>query len=374
MFRSAYLQEESDVLGSRIRVVLAMPMVWFLMNFISALRAITFKHANQQPLAYGALLFVLTGQTIYWSMLSWGVFWLLDRWPERRTIRSVLIIALVLITCALMIILFDSFLFSRGGFSPKPPLELFLDLLPRDFHGTMTLIVTVFAAGIAMRYRYAAEQRRLRELTLETQLLQSQIQRVSAQFQPHFLFNTLNAITATLHKDVAMAEKMLIDLGDLLRLALSFSRDEFGTLDEELYFIERYLFLQHMRLGNRLRVSIEAEANAREILFPRFILQPLIENAVKHGIGVSEDGGEINLRARVMDARLQIEIHNTVPQEAQWNADGIGLSCVKQRLALLFAAHHELHVDRSADSVTVAISLPVDTTALPPTVRDARGT
>jgi sensor histidine kinase YesM len=336
---------------------LSVPLVWCLIGFIDSLRAVTYMRSSQQPVAWAPIALHGIGEAIEWTLITWGLLVLLDHWPEKRR-TSIALAVIVAVGGGMIIVLWGATLFSLSGISKERIIPLFLVLLPRDFHGTMFEVVVIMGMGLALRDRYAAETRRVREAKLETQLLQAQLHSISAQLQPHFLFNTLNAITVLLHKDVRLAEQMITGLGDLLRLSISHARDELGTLDDELYFVERYLFLQHMRLASRLEVRIDADAETRRMPFPRFILQPLVENAVKHGIDASDRPGEVSITADKSDERLMVRIRNSVPDGLPWKPDGVGLSSVRQRLELLFGVEHALDFSTADGAVTVSISVP----------------
>jgi sensor histidine kinase YesM len=339
-------------------ILLGIWAVFFLVSFIDGLRAVTYMRASQQPVIYVSIVLHTIAETIFWSLFTWFLVWLLDRWPDKRRTLSILFATVLLILGGLFVTFSSAALFTISGVSKRTILDGFLIQLPRDFHSSMFLVVVVLGAAISLRDRHVAERRRVRASKLETQLLQAQLHSVSAQFQPHFLFNTLHAITALMHKDVKQAEQMITGLSDLLRLSLSHARDEFGTLDDELYFVERYLFLQHMRLANRLAVRIEADDDARRSAFPRFVLQPLVENAVKHGIDPSGEPGEVAITAGADRERLEIQIRNSVPDGLRWKPDGVGLSTVRQRLDLLYGAQHSLDFSATNGEVLVSIAVP----------------
>jgi len=332
--------------------------IWSIVSLMDGLRAITWYRSTQRTFSYGNIVAYAIGETLMWTAITLCVLWLLDRWPENKRALSILFATALLIAGALLIIVMTSTLFSLSGVSKKGVPALLLTSLPRNFHGSMFQIVIVLGAALILRERFAAEQTRLRESKLETQLVQAQLNSVAAKLQPHFLFNTLHAITVVLHKDPRMAERMIAGLGDLLRLSLAHQKKEFGSLDDELYFVERYLFLQHVRLGNRLEVEIDADTHARKSMFPRFILQPLVENAVKHGIDVGDAPGTVSICAMTSDDRLIVTVRNSVPPGARWSSEGVGLSCVRQRLELLFGTDHRLEFDRAENIVTAIITLP----------------
>jgi two-component system, LytTR family, sensor kinase len=338
--------------------VRAVAAIWFLVSLTDSFRAVTYMRTTGRAVHYASLAVYAIGETITWTVATLFLLWLIDRWPKGGRTVSMLLAAVVLLTGTLVSIASSSMLFSLTGITHRTFPRTFFIQLPRQFHSSMMVVVFVLMVAIHMRDRNAAEARRMRESRLENELLQAQLHSVSAQFQPHFLFNTLHGITAMLHKDTGRAERMITDLGDLLRFSLTHARDAAGTLDDELYFIERYLFLQHTRLGERLKVTLDAGDEARRSLFPRFVLQPLVENAVKHGIDVVDRPGEIAISAQVHGGLLTVRIRNTVPGSLQWRPDGVGLSSVRQRLQLLYGTAHTFELTQSDDLVTATITVP----------------
>src|SRR6185436_4469304 len=173
---------------------------------------------------------------------------------------------------------------------------------PRPFRsgrwsGAMDAFAYVALLGLAhtgvfyRRYREREQQASL----LESRLNQAELRALQAQLQPHFLFNTLNGIATLVRRDAAKAEEMLLSLSDLLRISLSSSRQHEIPLREELDFLGRYLAIQRMRFGDRLRVTEEIEPSAMDCLVPALLLQPLVENAIRHGLEPSGKHGELRI-------------------------------------------------------------------------------
>jgi LytS/YehU family sensor histidine kinase len=189
---------------------------------------------------------------------------------------------------------------------------------------------------------------------------QAQLAALRAQMNPHFLFNALHTIGALMASDPRQADRALERLGDLLRYAL-------GTEEEVLFaqewrFTQDYLSFEELRLGDRLRLDANADAEALTVAVPPLILQPLVENAVRHGIADRVDGGHIHLSARVEDARLILRVRDdgrgTESGTASWDHDGIGLSSVRRRLAALYGGRASLVIDDcNGFGVTIAVPL-----------------
>jgi Histidine kinase/Histidine kinase-, DNA gyrase B-, and HSP90-like ATPase len=172
-------------------------------------------------------------------------------------------------------------------------------------------------AGLAhsVHFYRRFRERENRALFLESNLAHARLSTLRAQLQPHFLFNSLNAIAALLRRDPRLAEATLISLSELLRLALSHSETQEVSLREELRFVECYLSIQRTRFGQRLRVEEDIEPAALECFVPTLVLQPLVENAIRHGIEPAEKPGLVRLTARRRDGRLELTVED----------DGVGL-------------------------------------------------
>jgi two-component system LytT family sensor kinase len=186
-----------------------------------------------------------------------------------------------------------------------------------------------------------ARQRELRAAQLEANLARAQLQNLRLQLQPHFLFNALNTISATMYEDPATADEMLGALSDLLRSSLKTVRTDEVPLREELDLLDRYLAILRARFGERLAVSIEADPAAADALVPSLLLQPLVENAIRHGSAEKDGGGAVAVRARRDGPRLILEVEDDGPGDARRNgarSEGIGLAATAERLRILYGA------------------------------------
>jgi LytS/YehU family sensor histidine kinase len=194
---------------------------------------------------------------------------------------------------------------------------------------------------------------------LRTQLAEAQLQVLRAQLHPHFLFNTLNTISGLVrNNENKAAVDMLAGLSDLLRRALESSGRQEVALRDELEFIDRYLAIQRMRFSDRLSVKTEIDPDTLEASVPNLILQPLVENAIRHGLAARAAPGLISLTARRDNGHLQIIIYNDGPTLAEgWRMDGcagIGLRNTRDRLEKLYGAKHRLEVRNQGTSGVVA--------------------
>jgi LytS/YehU family sensor histidine kinase len=218
--------------------------------------------------------------------------------------------------------------------------------------------------------KFARSLARERESALAANAMahQAQLKMLRYQLNPHFLFNTLNAIsTLVLDGDGATANKMVTGLSAFLRHSLDSDPMQQVTLGEELAALSRYLAIEQLRFGERLRVTIDVDERAREALVPSLMLQPLIENCVKHAIAKRIDGGVIALAARVVGADLEIVVSDDGPgldAAPNGNGHGVGLANTRERLRVLFGERQSVVVEAAQPSgVAVRLSLPYATRA-----------
>ena len=219
------------------------------------------------------------------------------------------------------------------------------------------------------REKQAIAQRELETIKLEKAekeraLLLSQLKQMQSQIEPHFLFNTLANISALMSQDVDKARKMLDQLTALLRATLKSSREQNTTIDNETALIEAYLAIQQIRLGDRLRYSIEVEEGTEQLELPPMMLQPLVENAIIHGIEPRREGGEVSLRIKRDNRLLTIEVRDTgvgLNHVSQHCGSGIGISNLKQRIDALFSGEGQVLISELAEGgVSVRLSWPIE--------------
>jgi len=193
----------------------------------------------------------------------------------------------------------------------------------------------ILVAAHAYEYFRRAQQQELERAELRQTLATSELQVLKSQIHPHFLFNTLHSISALIDSDGPKAKAMIVMVSNLLRTALRRSQADLIPLHEELSFVEDYLAIEKIRLGDRLEVRWEVEPAARSLLVPQLILQPLFENAIVHGIACCREGGWIQITAAAKDRTLEIQIQNSmcgVPRRGM----GVGLQNIRSRLKHLY--------------------------------------
>jgi two-component sensor histidine kinase len=197
----------------------------------------------------------------------------------------------------------------------------------------------------------------------ERRLEHAQLQRLKSQLQPHFLFNTLNSISVLVREDPAAAQQMIVQLSDLLRLAIDTKDAQLVTLREELEFTQRYLAIQQLRFGDRLQVRLVVEPDALDKEVPHLLLQPLVENSIQHGLR-GATGGVVETTACVKENQLVISITDgaTGPSQTIEGTEGrgTGLANARARLAFMYGGRAQLSLTRNGNGGSVVtIKLPL---------------
>ncbi|HVO58925.1 MAG TPA: histidine kinase [Dongiaceae bacterium] len=223
----------------------------------------------------------------------------------------------------------------------------------------------VYSLSAAFHYvAFAQDAARQVELkAVETSMLarDAELRALRAQINPHFLFNSLNSISALTSVDGARAREMCLLLADFLRLTLGMGEKSVIPFSEELALLEKFLAIEKVRFGERLRMTESIEEGARQCLIPALLLQPLLENAVSHGIASMADGGTIHLEARVQAGRLGIVVENDRDDEApSRRRNGVGLKNVRSRLEARYGREASLRTEAAEDRFRVSMSLPAE--------------
>jgi signal transduction histidine kinase len=272
------------------------------------------------------------------------------RWPASLAVHLATVALLALLTAWLQ------YRLSYGGSPLAPPIGEYLRV--GLITGTLPFL-TVAAAAHALEARARAHERELEAARVRGQLAESRLASLTAQLQPHFLFNTLQGISTLISRDPPAADAMLASLSDLLREVLRRGDTREVALEEELRVLEPYLDISRRRFGERLSVRVAVEAAAERALVPFFVLQPLVENALHHGIGSHAGAGRLEIAGRREGGRLLLSVTDDGPGTAVPDAGrGIGLANTKARLQELYGDAQSLELGRPADGgfrVTVVL-------------------
>ena len=228
---------------------------------------------------------------------------------------------------------------------------------------TYAVVLTIVVAITQVR---VAADRTARALRLEADVTRLRVEALQRQLHPHFIFNTLNAVGAIMQTDVAAAEEMIAALAGLLRTATDTSNRPMVPLREELTMLDRYALIMKMRYGARLNVGITAEPRALEVLIPTFTLQPLVENAIVHGLEKTSAGITIEVACRVEDGNLRISVSDDgATPELLTLHEGVGIGNTRARLAELYGARARLSIaPRPSSGTELTLAVPADGAAL----------
>jgi two-component system, LytTR family, sensor kinase len=210
-----------------------------------------------------------------------------------------------------------------------------LELIHQGFADQLTIYIALIAAAHAYKYFDRTRQQELEKVEYQRALAASELQALKMQLHPHFLFNTLHGISALVDSDPKSAKLMVVKLSDLLRTALRHSGADLIVFQDELAFIKEYLDLEKMRFGSRLKVNFHIDPAFERTLVPQMILQPLLENAIRHGVASSRGNGWIEISAQKVNGLLELRIRNSVGS-GKPSGTGLGLRNTEARLKHLY--------------------------------------
>lgn len=314
---------------------------WTLLGLSYAVSNGMSRLSEGEPPSWDRMLTWYIGGFWLWMLLVPAIAWL-GRFTASRSWRFFCLVhvpAGLLIALIHVLVQASSFWELYGTQMPK--IHTLGQYLQVEFVNGLHLSIIVYWVILAvlrgMESRRRLRDERLRSAQLETQLAQSQLQTLRVQLQPHFLFNTLNAISALALADPMQARMMISRLSDMLRLTLEERHTQLLPLSRELEFVRNYLDIQRVRFRDRLAVHFEVSDEVLHAEVPSMILQPLVENALKHGLLEKTTHGNLYLSARREGYGLRLTVEDDglgLPSESV--ADGIGLGNTRARLEMLF--------------------------------------
>jgi LytS/YehU family sensor histidine kinase len=233
---------------------------------------------------------------------------------------------------------------------------------PASFLKIYVSLLTYWAiVGIAadVRQRRLARERERRAQQLETELARAELDALRMRLNPHFLFNTLNGISALMRENVEAADLMLTRLSELLRLTLDRANVQEVTLRDELDFVEQFAAIQRLRLGDRLTITVDAPADTWAVAVPALSLQPLVENALKHGAERTPGPARVSIVVRRRDGVLDVEVSDDGPGPADAARAGTGLDTTRRRLQHLYGDRGRLTLEPAVPRGAIArLSIP----------------
>ena len=323
-----------------------------------------------QPVSLGQLVPAELVFTYIWALLTPLVMWMARRFPVwgahhatngRIALRNWVAQLFAVTSFVLLhVALFTAASVLLAGGAPVPTARLFTGYLASWFTLDSIVYCTLVAVYHALVYYRVSQDRALRASQLEARLAQAQLQVLRMQLQPHFLFNTLHTISALMHKDVKRADSMIAALSDLLRMSLRSVGVQEVELREEVDFLQRYLEIMSLRFGDRLTVSLDIDPTVLDARVPTLVLQPLVENALRHGFGEGMRAGHVRVVAVLDGEMVRCEvIDNGRGIPAGGPREGVGISNTRARLRHLYGDRFSLELlGDPGGGARVALAIP----------------
>ncbi len=360
--------------ASKPKSVARMPLRWLvrwlamfaLLAFVGLSFSIAVYVSNlsaERPLTFFSALVSQLMHFLVWAAMCPAFIWLDQRVRavERRWWQIIVFHILAGVLFSEIQIAIFGFLFwlllDWTVFTYPSLMALYIAVAPARIVLGIVIYKIIVTTNYALDYydKYNAEKHR--SALLEAHLAQSQLQALRMQLQPHFLFNTLNSISSLALEEPKAAVQMIARLGDFLRLTIENNGTQEVSLERELEFLKCYLEIQQVRFRDRLKVKIEIEPDALDVQVPNLILQPLVENAIKHGIARRTAAGQIQIKAELDGEKLKVKISNDGPRQSvngyqkhngidsiePAHGQGVGIANTRERLRQLY--HHQFQLE-----------------------------
>ncbi len=358
--------------GRWLPVILAIVVGWTLVGLLSAVRPISGALNRGEAIDWRLSFWVPMISVWLWALFTPAVFRLSDRigltrrtWPGGLAVHLVAALALSALDVAVDLVLYPLLIaYAPGSFGTVFIAELFINMFS---------YAALVAVAHAWRYAQLYRELQLRSALLETQLAEARLDALRSHLHPHFLFNTINVATELIHEDPERADTVMTRLSALLRRAFTDAGRTEVPLEEELAFVREYLALAAVRFEDRLSFEVNAAASTTGALVPGFLIQPLVENAVRHGVEPVSRPVTVTVDAIRIGDVLQIRVTDTgpgMPPEPVPSGSGTGLKRLRAILGQLYPGRSELIIgpaDPAGTSGTaVKLRLPFRTTAAEP--------
>jgi two-component sensor histidine kinase len=341
------------------------------LGFFSAFQAYYFVNTfTEKPTSFVLLLGLNLGYWYSWACLAPTILWLSRRftfdrhvWKQAVPVHVVGVFVATLAHVA-MTVAWSQAVYAAMGDQPSPWLAHAQRMFFLNFDWEMMTYWAVVGLSHALNYYRESQARALRAAQLETRLVEAQLQALQRQLQPHFLFNTLNTISALMHRDVDAADATIARLSDLLRISLQTTGVQEVELKQELDFLSKYLEIEQTRFRDRLTARFDIAPETLGMFVPNLLLQPLVENSIKHGIAPRSGPGTITIRScyRAGSLELHVQDDGRGMSEARLSAfnHGVGLANTRSRLERLYGLEHRFEFRQPpGGGLLVLIGIPV---------------
>lgn len=356
----------STLLRSLLRGVLIVAF-WTLVGLAFASQFYLSSSLLGRAITWGQAIAYSLGDWYCWAVLSLPILWFARRFPPEsgqpgRTALLHLGAALVASLCYVVLRAAVGWLHSELIDEPVTFAEVFRPLLVKTFPFNLLIYGVIISTSHAIDYYRKYHERTVHALELEKYLAEARLQSLLRQLKPHFLFNTLNGIASLMHRDVEAADRMLVRLSELLRLTMNRTGEPLARVRDEIAFIEKYLEIERIRFSDRLSFTVEVEPAALEAEVPSLIIQPLVENAIRHGIEPHPRAGRIDVTVRREPAAIVLIVRDNgggLPPGG-FTREGIGLGNTRERLRELYGDRHRFELaNHPGGGLQVRLTLPL---------------
>lgn len=341
-------------------VVIGVVGWWGLNAFIVTNHLLAFRSARGQPMALSEILPGEIASAAIWAICTLWLLWWTARSPLERERWVVPLVTLLLAVLAAVV-------FRAAAVVALDPWVDWYNTPPRwgvllasSMLRNFLVGCVIVGLGHALVFAQRSRTREHQAQALQEQLTQARLDALSAQLNPHFLFNALNSIAEMVHHDADAADRMLVQLGGLLRHSLESTRRHHTPLHDEMGAIDCYIGIEQVRLGDRLRFSWDIDPSVLAALVPRLLLQPLVENAVAHAVAERESPSKVEVRAYAEGDGLVLEVLDEGSGTTAKPGFGVGLANARARLECLYGKAQALDIEELPGGGTrVRVSMPL---------------
>jgi len=351
--------------------------IWTFIGIVFTLQGYFTSYRSERPMPFMESLYLQMTWAYVYALGTPLVLWAAARLPIERSnwIRSaVLHVPISVVFSVVLTALARVIIWLILGYRMGRPLtfQSMTNFVIGNFTEGIGIYLLIALLSYAYNYYQRYREGQVKTLQLEAQLSHAQLQALKMQLHPHFLFNTLHSISALLSKDVESARKMITRLGDFLRLTLENSGSQEVTLKQEIEFLGCYLEIERIRFQNRLVTRIDLGEETLDARLPNLILQPIVENAIRHGIAPRSSPGLLEISAKQLDGVLRIQVRDNGPGLPEHRTSqnhfkkGLGLANTESRLQRLYGADHLFDLSNNpAGGLIVTLEIPFHTDAAP---------
>lgn len=333
---------------------LAILGIWVLFAVFFTSQSFLQQQLFPNPPSFWKILSWQLGSGMIWFSFMPVILWLIKRFPldNENWWKNIPLHLVFSILVSLGQLSIDAYLLPKLGYTPTGPFQSYWQaykvFLMINIHFGIGIYWGALGINHTIKYYQKFRERELTTLQLEARLAQSRLQVLKFQLQPHFLFNTLNTISELIYKNPESAERMITDLSDLLRISLEKLEVQEVSLQQELDFLKKYVEIEQIRFHDRLTIEMNVSPDTLDAKVPNMILQPLVENAIKHGIAPLSQGGTIKVGAERQNGSLHLSVADNgvglKETDISQIPEGVGLKNTKSRLKHLYGQKHKFEI------------------------------